>query len=196
MRLWTILGLSALALSACGQESQPPPASDPTGTSTAPPEPQSIIRPEIEQPRKVALTPLALTISFAAGGAELNAAAKEALREMLRTPQYAAGGPIVLRGHTDSSGSDEANLRASQARAEAVRDLLVEDGVDDERIRIIAFGEQNPVEPNALPDGVPNEAGRQANRRVDITVEIPKKRQADAEPPAAPSVPADKLEEE
>ena len=68
----------------------------------------------------------------------------------------AEGGEIILRGHSDSGGSDDGNLRASQARAEAVRDWLVDNGIDSERITVIAFGEQNPAAPNALPDGSPN----------------------------------------
>ena len=54
--------------------------------------------------------------------------------------------------------------------AEAVRDWLVENGVEASRISVIAFGEQNPAAPNALPDGSPNEEGRLANRRVEIEV--------------------------
>ena len=61
-------------------------------------------------------------------------------------------------------------MRASQERAEAVRDWMIENGIADERITIIAFGEQNPAAPNALPDGSPNEEGRAANRRVEIEV--------------------------
>ena len=64
-------------------------------------------------------------------------------------------------------------MRASMARAEAVRDWLVENGADAERITTIAFGEQNPIEPNALPDGSPNEEGRAANRRVELTIDVP-----------------------
>jgi OOP family OmpA-OmpF porin len=59
---------------------------------------------------------------------------------------------------------------ASLARAEAVRDWLVENGVAEDRIRTIAFGEQNPIAPNARPDGTPDEDGRAANRRVEIEV--------------------------
>lgn len=67
------------------------------------------------------------------------------------------------------AGSDETNMRASRLRAEAIKAWLVEHGVDNERIAIIPFGEQNPVAPNAQPDGRPNEAGRARNRRVDIS---------------------------
>ena len=51
--------------------------------------------------------------------------------------------------------------------------LLIENGIDEERITIIAFGEQNPLAPNANPDGTPNERNRAANRRVEVHVALP-----------------------
>jgi len=118
----------------------------------------------------VLLEPLEMTIGFAQGGASLDDAAKAALDDALASAQMAEDGPIVLRGHSDSGGSDAANMRASRNRAQSVRDYLVENGVASDRIEIIAFGEQNPVAPNALPDGSPNEAGRERNRRVELVV--------------------------
>jgi len=94
-----------------------------------------------------------------------------------------AGGPIIVGGHSDAAGSDAVNLRASTARAEAVAEWLVGMGVAQDRIIVIAFGEQNPVEPNAKPDGTPNEAGREANRRVDVTVALPRSVEPDSDHP-------------
>jgi len=56
-------------------------------------------------------------------------------------------------------------------------------GVAQDRISVIAFGEQNPVEPNAKPDGTPNERGREANRRVDVTVALLSPVEADGDQP-------------
>lgn len=84
-----------------------------------------------------------------------------------------------------------ANLRASQRRAEVVRDWLVENGVAEDRIDVIAFGEQNPVSPNANPDGTPDEAGRAKNRRVDLTIAVPP-----GTPPAAAATDEGTLVEE
>ncbi len=121
------------------------------------------------------LPPLVMTLSFADGTDELTEAVSAELATIVDSPQVEAGGPIILRGHSDASGDGEANLEASRARAEAVRDFLVEAGIAEERIEVIAFGEQNPLEPNALPDGTPNEEGRAANRRVEVTVETGRK---------------------
>ncbi len=161
----------ALVLAGCkGREDEPDPEATPTDG------PRSIFQDDPAQAGDSVLPaptlpPLEMTLSFADGTAELTQAVSAELATIVDSPQVAAGGPIILRGHSDSGGDDESNLQSSRERAEAVRDFLVGSGIEEERIEIIAFGEQNPVEPNALPDGTPNEAGRAANRRVEVTVE-------------------------
>ena len=158
-----------LMLAACGSREEAEPAPSPSEG------PRSIFEQDAAKPGAdgdaVTLPPLETTLGFPDGTAELSEAARAELVTVLRSPQMGRGGRIVLRGHSDSDGSDEANLSSSLERAEAVRDFLLENGVAEERIKVIAFGEQNPVEPNALPDGSPSEAGRAANRRVEVTVE-------------------------
>ncbi len=163
----------ALALAGCEREQVPP---EPAESQSAP-QPTSIMRDDLDEsvlpPPEPQLAPLDARISFSDGGAELSESATAELASILRSPQIAEGGPILLRAHSDSTGSDEANLRSSRQRGEAVRDYLVENGVDEERVTIISFGEQNPLQPNARPDGTPNEPGRAANRRVDLLVALP-----------------------
>lgn len=166
--------LLAAALAACsgpGDQPAPTPTQSGEGDSGTPVEQVSIMRPDAEIDRAAdTLAPLELRVGFDGGGTELDETAQEALSAILAAPQLETEGPIILRGHSDSEGSDAANLRASRARAEAVQDWLVDKGVARSRISIIAMGEQNPAKPNALPDGSPNEAGRAFNRRVDVTV--------------------------
>lgn len=175
-RFFTALaGLIALGACEANTDKLPDGDGEPAATPSpaqTPGEVVSILRPDVEQPAlpPPPIEPLRITIGFPDGGAELDATALAALEQMLSSDQIALGGPISLAGHTDSEGSDTVNVRASGRRAEAVRDWLVEKGVAESRIKIIAFGEQNPVEPNALPDGSPDEAGRSANRRVEIEV--------------------------
>jgi len=150
-----------------------PAAGDATDAAVAEPsEAVSILRADIEQPEVEAppLEPLNATIGFPEGGNDLDEAALTVLDEVITSEQFALGGPIVLRAHSDSAGSDAANERASEARGLAVAQWLVTAGVDSRRIDVIVFGEQNPVEPNALPDGTPNEAGRAINRRVEVLI--------------------------
>lgn len=162
--------LLAGTLAACGEREDEP---EPVVTPTPDGETVSILRPDVEIERPVApLEPLATTIDFAEGGSALDDDAVAALEQVRESEQFEEGGAITLRAHSDAGGSDEANMRASMARAEAVRDWLIENGADEERITIIAFGEQNPIEPNALPDGTPNEEGRAANRRVELSIDV------------------------
>lgn len=159
--------LAGLLLSACGG-SQPAPAPTDTGSG------KSIFRPEFQTEAvngavPAAPAPLEASVRFEEGTA-LDEQARADLATIAQSPQAAMDWPIILRGHSDSGGSDASNMEASIARAEAVRDFLVESGIDPSRITVIGFGEQNPIAPNAMPDGSANERGRAANRRVDIHI--------------------------
>jgi OOP family OmpA-OmpF porin len=70
--------------------------------------------------------------------------------------------PIQIIGYTDSVGSDSYNNRLGLARATAVRDYLVQAGVDPNRITVSSGGKSNPVASNRTA------AGRALNRRVVI----------------------------
>ena len=169
---------AALALAGCNDR-EPPPAPEPS--PTAPPTQTSIIRPDVEIERiEPELEPFEGSVTFAEGGNALSDAAIADLEAIQETPQMAEGGAIVLRGHTDSVGDDDANMRVSERRAGLVRDWLVERGVAEDRITVIAIGEQRPIAPNARRDGTPDEAGRAANRRVDVSIALPAGLDADA----------------
>jgi outer membrane protein OmpA-like peptidoglycan-associated protein len=66
---------------------------------------------------------------------------------------------IRVEGHTDSAGSETYNLALSEKRAEAVKNALVQRGVDPRRIQAIGFGESQPV---SSSDAI--------NRRVNIVI--------------------------
>ena len=169
---------AALALAGCNDR-EPPPAPEPS--PTAPPTQTSIIRPDVEIERiEPELEPFEGSVTFAEGGNALSDAAIADLEAIMETPQMAEGGAIVLRGHTDSVGDDDANMRVSERRAGLVRDWLVESGVAEDRITVIAIGEQRPIAPNGRRDGTPDEAGRAANRRVDVSIALPAGLDADA----------------
>jgi len=74
---------------------------------------------------------------------------------------------IVLRGFTDTSGSPADNQRISLKRAQALKELLIEDplmALDAGRIAVEGLGEADPVASNQTA------AGRKRNRRVEIHV--------------------------
>ena len=69
---------------------------------------------------------------------------------------------ISLKGHTDAVGPDAYNIKLSKNRVAAVREFLLSNGIEDDRILIEALGEKVPVAENN------SEAGRKKNRRVEV----------------------------
>lgn len=72
---------------------------------------------------------------------------------------------ILIAGYTDSTGSETYNQQLSERRAEVVKNALMGQGVNPGRLTTIGYGESRPVAENAT------EAGRQLNRRVEITIQ-------------------------
>lgn len=71
---------------------------------------------------------------------------------------------LSIEGHTDSTGSEELNLRLSTERARTVYEFLMSQGVSPERLKYQGFGSSQPVAPNDT------EANRAKNRRVEVIV--------------------------
>ena len=71
---------------------------------------------------------------------------------------------VEVAGHTDSTGSDAHNQGLSQRRASSVASYLMSRGVMRHRLITVGMGESRPVADNT------STAGRQANRRVEITM--------------------------
>ena len=71
---------------------------------------------------------------------------------------------LAIEGHTDNIGSDEANMKLSQQRADAVREFLVQQGLAAHTVTAVGLGKAEPVADNSTNEG------RQKNRRVEIIV--------------------------
>lgn len=71
---------------------------------------------------------------------------------------------LEITGHTDSQGSDSANLALSDRRAQSVSNSLQQDGVALNRILMQGFGESRPIGDNDTNEG------RQKNRRVELVL--------------------------
>ena len=107
----------------------------------------------------------ASAVTFASGRSALTAAGRRELDKVVAYLTENSQVKVMLTGHTDNTGNDEANQRLSVARAEAAKAYLVSKGVDAGRITASGQGESQPAEDNGTA------AGRAANRRVEVTVQ-------------------------
>ncbi len=82
---------------------------------------------------------------------------------------------ISVEGFTDSTGSVGLNNALSRQRADAVREILLSEGVRSEQILVFGFGESRPVASNKTA------TGRQLNRRVDLIIDVPQEKKAGLE---------------
>lgn len=81
--------------------------------------------------------------------------------------QWLADNPTIrveIRGHTDAEGSEESNMVLSQQRADAVKEYLILQGIDPNRLSTKGYGESWPVDTNST------EKGRARNRRIEFYV--------------------------
>lgn len=104
-------------------------------------------------------------IGFANGASELTADSLEILDRIVAGLQGQPQMRLQIVGHTDSVGAAAYNLQLSQARAAAVLDYLVAQGIAAERLISEGAGEAEPVADNATGEG------RALNRRVEFRVE-------------------------
>jgi outer membrane protein OmpA-like peptidoglycan-associated protein len=96
--------------------------------------------------------------------ANIRADARPILDQAVETLKEHGAVHVTVAGYTDSIGSEEYNQRLSVRRADAVRDYLVEHGIDASRLSVVGHGESDPVASNDTEDG------RAQNRRVELLV--------------------------
>ncbi|WP_028874454.1 flagellar motor protein MotD [Tepidiphilus margaritifer] len=129
-------------------------------------------------------------ILFPSGEATLGPMAIAALRQMARVLAFTGDAPIWVEGHTDNvplrpGARYASNWELSAARAAAVVQLFIQEGVAPSRLAAVGYADQRPIADNST------EEGRQKNRRVTIRLEsrIPVSG-ANAAAPANQAVPA------
>lgn len=136
---------------------------DPTLDAAAP-APQAVLIDQLVATGRAVLEDL----SFRTGASALSGDAYESLESLAAWLAGDAGRRVVVVGHTDASGSQEANAALSLARAEAVRRALVTDhATAPEQVSAAGVGFLAPRAPNTTPDG------REANRRVEVVLIAP-----------------------
>ncbi len=71
---------------------------------------------------------------------------------------------LQIEGYTDSTGTMELNQKLSEQRANAVRDFLLQQGLNTNNMTAVGYGENYPVSSND------SAAGRKLNRRVELVI--------------------------
>lgn len=96
--------------------------------------------------------------------AEIKPSGKATLDELIAQLRGNNSVIIPVVGYASSPGTEEHNLQLSERRAEAVKNYLVSQGIDSDRIYVASKGEQDPVADNSTAQG------RAQNQRVEIEV--------------------------
>ncbi len=136
---------SGLFVMGAGQElSQPPPPEPAPPQETPPPGP--------------------CNVDFASGSSTVPAP-NPALDNVAAFAKDNPDARITVEGHTDSVGSDSANMTLSQERADAVKSYLINQGTSPGQITATGYGETRPIADNNTS------SGRSQNRRVTVTTE-------------------------
>ena len=103
-------------------------------------------------------------IFFGSGSSLLLPSSKPELNKLVQMLQTNASMTIEIRGHTDNVGTDESNMKLSEARAKSVYQFLIDKGIDVKKLSYKGFGETKPLAGNDT------EKGRRQNRRTEFFI--------------------------
>ena len=103
-------------------------------------------------------------ITFATDSSDLSPAFFDVLNSVGKVLNEFNQTVVEVAGHTDSTGSDAYNQGLSERRASSVANYLRGRGIMTDRLITVGMGESRPIADNSTA------AGRQANRRVEITM--------------------------
>ena len=103
------------------------------------------------------------SILFNTGSATIKSGSAAVIEEVATAMKQVSDMRIKIVGHTDSDGTDDANLKLSKERANSVRAVLISQyGIDGGRIETEGQGEGAPISSNSSEDG------KSQNRRVEF----------------------------
>ena len=105
---------------------------------------------------------------------DIRSEGREAIQDLVAKIKgdYSSIDKITVVGHTDRLGSDSYNLALSKARAQTVRNLLINEGFSANKIIATGAGETNPISRNCVGEHFTPElsACLQEDRRVEVQV--------------------------
>ncbi len=105
-----------------------------------------------------------LTIEFAKDSAEVTSTPVPDVAALVTILQENPGVTIAIEGHTSGEGDEAANQQLSQERADAVMQMLVDQGIDADRVTAAGMGSAKPIADEST------EEGKQKNRRISVRV--------------------------
>ncbi|MCY1227299.1 Outer membrane porin F precursor [compost metagenome] len=118
--------------------------------------------PEITEEQVNKLNAYAKTILFNSGKATFKPETMPVLEAINAILKEYPTSRFSIEGHTDSDGSNALNQTLSENRAAAVKNFLIENGIESSRLRSTGFGETKPIDTNKTAKGKAN------NRRVEV----------------------------
>jgi OmpA-OmpF porin, OOP family len=108
-------------------------------------------------------------LKYGAGATNLDKTRQKVVDRAVEAMAQFPGATIQVDGFTDSEGSDEANLKASEARAQNVAKYLAQKlNLKPDQIPGKGYGKANPLASNDTPEG------RAQNRRIEIVLTMPR----------------------
>ena len=90
-------------------------------------------------------------IFFATNKSSLTTAARETLRKQAAWLRKNSKITIVLEGHADERGTREYNLALGERRANSAKDYLMTYGISSDRISVLSYGKERPVDAGSNP---------------------------------------------
>ena len=90
-------------------------------------------------------------VFFATNESVLTTASRDTLRKQATWLRENSGINVVLEGHADERGTREYNLALGERRANAAKDYLMTYGVSADRISVISYGKERPVDSGSNP---------------------------------------------
>ena len=120
--------------------------------------------PEVKREVRQLLTKAMQGIEFDAGKATIKKSSYQILDMIAEMFVENSDYIIEVQGHTDNTGKYEQNVKISQQRADAVKQYLIEKGVDEHRLTAVGYGPDVPIADNKT------KAGRAKNRRVEFNI--------------------------
>ncbi len=103
-------------------------------------------------------------LNFQFATTNLTSESKKTVDDLVVILQAYPAAVVRLEGHTDNVGDAAANLKLSQDRASAIKNLLVSGGIDAARLSTDGFGQDRPIDTNDTDEG------RAKNRRTELVV--------------------------